>query len=85
LEERKKTKFSERIKSNHIKRKIVVPLEQEMDSDNDDDWWLMTMTMLTKMKKVSQVGWAVDDVNVGDENEEDEPGKLCHWWCKSAL
>ncbi len=34
-------------KSNHIKRKIDVPLGQEMDSDNDDDLMAMTMTMPT--------------------------------------
>ncbi len=31
-----------------------------MDSNDDDDRWLMTTTM----KKVSQVGWAAIDVQV---------------------
>ncbi len=37
LEERKKKFIFRKKNSNHIKRKIDVPLEQEMDSNDDDD------------------------------------------------
>ncbi len=55
-----------------------------MDSNDDDDRWLMMMTMTTTMKKVSQVGWAADDVQVsrnvgkpsiGDSGGEENLGK----------
>jgi hypothetical protein len=49
LEERKRKLIFRKKKSNHIKRKIDVPLEQEMDSDNDDDLMTMMMTMPTTM------------------------------------
>jgi hypothetical protein len=38
LEERKNKLIFRKKNSNHIKRKIDVPLEQEMDSDDVDDW-----------------------------------------------
>jgi hypothetical protein len=35
--EKKKNNFVDRRESNHIKRKIDVPLELEMDDDDGDD------------------------------------------------
>ncbi len=49
LEERKRKLIFRKKKSNHIKRKIDVPLGQEMDSDSDDDLMTMMMTMPTMM------------------------------------
>jgi hypothetical protein len=37
MEERKRKLIFRKKNSNHIKRKIDVPLGQEMDSNNDDD------------------------------------------------
>jgi hypothetical protein len=37
LEEKKRKLIFRKKKSNHIKRKIDVPLEQKMDSNGDDD------------------------------------------------
>jgi hypothetical protein len=47
LEERKRKLIFRKKKSNQIKRKIDVPLLQEMDSDNDDDLTTMTKMMPT--------------------------------------